>query len=119
MSIARHGWATSEPVRHIFHKAFTLAGLPYVNSQSFRSMLVRHAMALNLSLEEIKAWSQNLGHADVLTSLTGYGAVPTHRQAELVRAGVGRSPEAGAVGPEKIAMLEALVASMKSDMRSR
>ena len=43
-------------------------------------MLVRHAMALDLSPEEMKAWSQNLGHSDVLTTFTSYGQVPTHRQ---------------------------------------
>jgi len=48
-------------------------------------MLVRHAMTLNLSPEAMKAWSQNLGHADVLTTLTSYGAVPVHRQGELIR----------------------------------
>jgi hypothetical protein len=34
----------------------------------------------------MKAWSQNLGHADVLTTFTSYGEVPTHRQCELIRA---------------------------------
>jgi hypothetical protein len=49
-------------------------------------MLVRHAMTLDLSPEEMKAWSQNLGHADVLTTFTSYGQVPVHRQGELIRA---------------------------------
>ena len=30
-------------------------------------MLVRYGMTLNLGPEAMKAWSQNLGHADVLT----------------------------------------------------
>ena len=38
-------------------------------------MLVRHAMTLDLTPEEMKAWSQNLGHADVLTTFTSYGKV--------------------------------------------
>jgi hypothetical protein len=33
-------------------------------------MLVRHAMTLDLSPEAMKAWSQNLGHTDVLTTFT-------------------------------------------------
>ena len=49
-------------------------------------MLVRHAMALDLSPEQMKAWSQNLGHTDVLTTFTSYGAVPVLRQGELIRA---------------------------------
>jgi hypothetical protein len=34
----------------------------------------------------MKAWSQNLGHSDVLTTFTSYGTVPLHRQSELIRA---------------------------------
>ena len=34
----------------------------------------------------MKAWSRNLGHADVLTTFTSYGQVPVHRQGELIRA---------------------------------
>jgi len=84
--LARHGWASTGPVREIFKRAFSAAGLPYYNPHSFRSMLVRHAMTLDLSPEQMKAWSQNLGHADVLTTFTSYGSVPAHRQGELIRA---------------------------------
>ena len=48
-------------------------------------MLVRHAMQLNLTVMQLKAWSQNLGHSDLLTTLTSYGAVPVHKQGELIR----------------------------------
>ena len=83
--LARHGWATTAPVRDIFKRAFAAAGLPYFNPHSFRDMLVRHAMSLNLSPKQMKAWSQNLGHSDVLTTFTSYGAVPVHQQGELIR----------------------------------
>ncbi|WP_394659256.1 tyrosine-type recombinase/integrase [uncultured Novosphingobium sp.] len=85
--LARHGWASSSPIREVFRRAFEGAGLPYFNPHSFRDMLVRHAMTLDLSPEEMKAWSQNLGHSDVLTTFTSYGTVPLHRQTELIRSG--------------------------------
>ena len=91
--LARRGWASTGPVRDGFRRAFAAAGLPYFNPHSFRSMLVRHAMTLDLTPEEMKAWSQNLGHADVLTTFTSYGHVPVHRQAELIRSA---KPKAGA-----------------------
>lgn len=92
--LARHGWASSGPIRDVFRRAFGGAGLPYYNPHSFRDMLVRHAMALDLTPEEMKAWSQNLGHSDVLTTFTSYGSVPAHRQAELIRAaGRGRAAD--------------------------
>lgn len=83
--LARHGWASSGPIRDVFRRAFEGAGLPYHNPHSFRDMLVGYAMTLGRSPEEMKAWSQNLGHSDVLTTFTSYGTVPLHRQAELIR----------------------------------
>lgn len=83
--LARKGWATTTPIRDTYRRAFAAAGLPYFNPHSFRDMLVRYAMALDLTPEQMKAWSQNLGHADVLTTFTSYGAVPVHRQGELIK----------------------------------
>lgn len=51
VGLARRGWTSSKPVREIFKRAFAAAGLPYFNPHSFRDMLVRHAMTLNLSPE--------------------------------------------------------------------
>jgi integrase len=85
IGLERKGWASTDPIRQIFRRAFAGAGLPYYNPHSFRDMLVRHAMTLDLTPEEMKAWSQNLGHADVLTTFTSYGSVPVHRQGELIR----------------------------------
>ena len=67
--LARHGWASTGPIRQIFVRGFAAADLPYFNPHSFRDMLVHHAMALELTPEEMKAWSQNLdlGHTVVLT----------------------------------------------------
>ena len=86
VGILRSGWRTTQPINAIFRRAFERTGLPYFNPHSFRDMLVRHAMTLNLSAESMKAWSQNLGHADVLTTFTSYGQVPAHRQGELIQA---------------------------------
>ena len=95
VGILRSGWRTTQPINAIFRRAFEAAGLPYFNPHSLRDMLVRHAMTLNLSAESIKAWSQNLGHADVLTTFTSYGTVPAHRQAELIRGMGGAKSLAG------------------------
>jgi integrase/recombinase XerC len=73
VGLSRRGWAFDGPARDIFRRAFAAAGLPYYNPHSFRSMLVRHAMGLDLTPEEMKAWSQNLGHSNVATTFTSYG----------------------------------------------
>jgi hypothetical protein len=46
------------------------------------------------SPEDYKAWSQNLGHADVLTTFTSYGSVAPGRQADVMRAITRRGPAA-------------------------
>jgi integrase len=84
--LSRSGWSTTQPINSIFRKAFGAADLPYYSPHSFRDMLVRYGQSLNLTVEEFKAWSQNLGHADMMTTLTSYGSVPVHRQGELIRA---------------------------------
>jgi len=113
--LSRRGWASSEPIREIFKRAFAAADLPYCNPHTFRDMLVRHAFTLNLGPEAMKAWSQNLGHADVLTTLTSYGNIPAHRQGELIRS-MDVEPLTGgtAASREQVAALEALLASIKS-----
>jgi site-specific recombinase XerD len=104
VGLARRGWSTSGSVRDIFKRAFERAGLPYYNPHSFRDMLVHHAFTLNLSPEQMKAWSQNLGHADVLTTFTSYGQIPTQRQGQLIRESGDRNRGDGITTAEIAAM---------------
>ncbi len=112
--LSRRPWSTSSPVREIFKRAFGAADLPYYNPHSFRDMLVRHAFTLNLSPEQMKAWSQNLGHADVLTTFTSYGLIPTHRQGELVRQS-GKGAEISVATGTEIAALKSLLAKAEGN----
>ena len=34
--------------------------------------------------QQIKAWSQNLGHENVATTLTSYGTIDPHQQGEII-----------------------------------
>lgn len=117
--LLRQNWTTTGPVRAIFRDAFALAGLPYYNPHSFRSMVIRHAMTLDLTPEEMKALSQNLGHSDVLTTFTSYGTVPVHRQAALIRS-LGRERDSAPdASTEPLVLLEAAVAKLKrGEMRA-
>jgi site-specific recombinase XerD len=83
--LGRTGWTNTNAIREVFRRAFEAVGLPYFNPHSLRDMLVRHAMSLGINAAQMKAWSQNLGHADVMTTFTSYGAIPVHRQGELIR----------------------------------
>jgi hypothetical protein len=83
--LARKSWSNATPIRRIFKTAFDRARLPPVNPHSFRKTLALLGQQICPNAEALKAWSQNLGHNGVLTTLTSYGQVPTHRQAEIFR----------------------------------
>jgi integrase len=78
-------WANANPVRAIFKEACALAGLPYFNPHSLRNTLVQLAYELKLDAEQFKAWSQNLGHENCLTTFSSYGEILPSRQAEIIR----------------------------------
>ena len=92
-TLSRECWSSAEPVRSIFKAAFDGVGIQYFNPHSFRHALARLGTATCQSAEELKAWSQNLGHADVLTTLTSYGEVPFYRQRDLVLAVANRDED--------------------------
>jgi integrase len=82
--LSREHWADATPVRTIFKAAFERIGLPYFKPHTVRDTLTQLAYRLALSPEQLKAWSQNMGHATVLTTLAGYGHVATERQGEIL-----------------------------------
>jgi len=85
VGLAREHWSGTGPIRTIYKDAFTAAGLPYFNPHCFRHALVRLGEQICPTIESFKAWSQNIGHERVQTTLMTYGTVPAARQAELIR----------------------------------
>lgn len=77
-------WSTAAPIRAIFQEAFDRVGLPYFNPHSFRNTLVQLGQKLCKTPEQFKAWSQNLGHDNVLTTFASYGEIGGQRQAEIL-----------------------------------
>jgi integrase len=86
IGLKRTFWANADPIRRVFKQAFERAGLPAYNPHAIRKTLVRLGEELCTTPEAFKAWSQNLGHEDVMTTLRSYGAVSSHRQAEIMHA---------------------------------
>lgn len=94
VGIGREHWKTAAPIRTIFREAFTNVGLPYFNPHSLRNTLVQLGQQRCQTPEEFKAWSQNLGHEEVLTTFRSYGAVGSRRQGEIIRGLTGsRGPD--------------------------
>lgn len=84
VQLARENWANATPIRTIFRQAFEAAGLPYYHPHSLRHTLAMLGERTCQTPEEFKAWSQNLGHEGVLTTLFAYGTVSDHRQREII-----------------------------------
>lgn len=82
--LSRKHWSTATPIRKIFREAFERAGLPYFNPHSFRSTLAQLGEKVCKTPEQFKAWSQNLGHENVLTTFLSYGEVSYQRQSEIL-----------------------------------
>jgi site-specific recombinase XerD len=78
-------WNTTSPIRNIFREAFLNAGLTYFNPHSFRNTLVQLGHEICRRSEQVKAWSQNIGHERVMTTFMNYGEVTYHRQGEIIR----------------------------------
>lgn len=86
IGLSKECWSTTGPIRSIFQEAFLSAGFEYFNPHSFRKTLVRLGMErCRGSAEAFKAWSQNLGHDEVLTTFNSYGDLPAVRQRDLIR----------------------------------
>jgi integrase len=82
--VDRRHWSNAGPIRKIFKEAFEHAGLPYFNPHSFRKTLAQLGQKTCRDIETMKAWSQNLGHEDLMTTFTSYGTLSRSRQAGLM-----------------------------------
>jgi integrase len=83
--LARKHWSNAGPIRAVFKTAFQRAGLPYFNPHSFRSTLAQLGQKTCSSIEAMKAWSQNLGHEELMTTFTSYGTLSRNQQADIMK----------------------------------
>jgi len=61
------------------------ADLPPFTPHAFRKTLVKWADTFYPTREAFKAFSQNIGHSRVVTSISAYCPVSIERQAELIK----------------------------------
>jgi integrase len=85
VGFARTHWKSAATIRAVFRKAFEAAGLPYANPHVLRDTLTMLGEQRCEGPEAFKAWSQNLGHDNVLTTFTSYGNLTQHRQDEILQ----------------------------------
>jgi integrase len=82
--IDRRHWSNAGPIRKIFQEAFARAGLPYFNPHSFRKTLAQLGQKVCRTPEAMKAWSQNLGHSEMMTTFASYGTLSRGQQTEIM-----------------------------------
>jgi integrase len=112
VGLSRRHWRNASPIRRIVRNAFEAAGFDYPNPHSARKTVARLGEQKVRTPEEWKAWSQNLGHENEMTTFRGYGQIPLQRQSEIIRA-FERSSAAGGVD-EQIAKLERIVSELRA-----
>lgn len=92
IGIDRAPWASASGAAKIFKKAFTDASFPPFSPHRVRDTVAELGSAHCRTPEDFKAWSQNMGHDDVLTTFRSYGSVAPGRQMELMKRFRSRGP---------------------------
>lgn len=82
--LERQPYSNAARVVAVCKETFRRAGLPPFTPHLLRKTLVSLSNTHCATPEQFKAWSQNLGHEDVMTTLRSYGAVSPGRQRELL-----------------------------------
>lgn len=85
LGLSRECYANGAKICDIIKNAFTNAGLPAFGPHSFRKTLIRYGDKHCTDREAFKAWTVNIGHTSVVTSVSSYLPVSAERQAEIIR----------------------------------
>lgn len=82
--LSRLPFASTAPLNEIVKEAFATVQLPRYTPHSFRHMLALHGDKICPSRETFKAWSQNMGHTSVLTTVSSYMPVSADAQRDII-----------------------------------
>ena len=85
LGLARERFANAAKLNMIIRGAFAAVQMPQYTPHAFRKTLTHLGAELCHGPEAFKAWSMNLGHENVATTINSYLPVTTERQMELIR----------------------------------
>ena len=85
VGLERTGYASAAKLNTIIKAAFASVQLPEYTPHSFRKTLTLFGDEMCETREQFKAWSMNLGHENVATTINSYLPITTQRQMELIR----------------------------------
>lgn len=84
--LSRDLYASANGLRVMFGNAFYAAGLPKFSPHSIRKTVTKWGQAQYRKPEALKAFSQNLGHESVVTTIDSYCPVSAEEQRRLISA---------------------------------
>lgn len=85
LGLAREGFANAAKLNTIIRGAFAAVQMPQYTPHAFRKTLTHLGNEITKTPEQFKAWSMNLGHESVATTINSYLPLTTERQMELIR----------------------------------
>ena len=83
VGLDRKGYKGSSKLNQIIRNAFSVVQMPEYTPNSFRKTLMKYGDQICPSMEKLKAWTMNLGHENLNTSINSYLPVPETRQLEI------------------------------------
>lgn len=84
VGLQREVYKNANAIRAVIKDAFTRSDLPPFTPHAFRKTLVKWADTAYPTREGFKAFSQNIGHTSVVTTISAYCPVSLDRQGELI-----------------------------------
>lgn len=85
VGLDRVGFSGSAKLNEIIKAAFTSVQMEPFTPHSLRKTLMHHGDEVCRTMEERKAWSMNMGHENLATSINSYLPVSESRQLEIIR----------------------------------
>ncbi len=83
--LKRETYKNANAIRAAIKEAFTRADLPAFTPHAFRKTLVKWADIAYPTRQAFKAFSQNIGHSSVITTVSAYCPVSTEEQGALIK----------------------------------
>ena len=85
LGLSRERYDDGSKVREVVRSAFAAVQLPEYTPHAFRKTLMLYGDEVCDTMQQRKAWSMNLGHEHIATSINSYLPVSPDRQGELIK----------------------------------
>jgi integrase len=85
LDLSRDTYSNGGPLNKIIRNAFAMVQMPEYTPHGFRKTLAMYGVEVcEGNMEKLKAWSMNLAHENMMTTVTSYMPVSRDRRAELI-----------------------------------